>query len=206
MRFLFKSSICLIFLFTGTILIMAQTQDALQITSDGNVNVPSGKIQEKGNDLLPKGAIIMWYGDKAPAGWAICDGSNGTPDLRGRFVVGADGASTEYKPNAKGGQSSIKLTEGNLPGHSHGVELTTDVAGNHRHNQNYVHYRQSGGDEKVEFPMFFKYSYWPEQTTITSDQSGDHQHKIKGNTETTGGNTDFDNRPPYYALYYIMKL
>lgn len=60
----------------------------VEITGDLNV---TGKIQQGGNELLPAGSIIMWYGAApAPKGWAICDGTNKTPDLRGRFVIGAD--------------------------------------------------------------------------------------------------------------------
>lgn len=59
---------------------------------------------------IPSGGIIMWSGDisKIPAGWKLCDGSNGTPDLRDRFVVGAG---TSYSTGATGGSIS----------HSHGT-------------------------------------------------------------------------------------
>ena len=41
--------------------------------------------------LLPAGLILLWSGSQAsiPSGWALCDGTNSTPDLRGRFVIGA---------------------------------------------------------------------------------------------------------------------
>jgi microcystin-dependent protein len=70
---------------------------------------------------LPPGAIILWNGslNGIPQGWAICNGSNGTPDLRGRFVVGAG---PDYDYGAVGGQRSIALTTGNLPSHSHGYQ------------------------------------------------------------------------------------
>jgi hypothetical protein len=40
--------------------------------------------------VIPKGIIVMWSGSTAPGGWHLCNGSNDTPDLRGRFIVGYD--------------------------------------------------------------------------------------------------------------------
>ena len=54
---------------------------------------------------VPNGAIIMWSGTVAtiPDGFSLCDGSNGTPDLRNRFVIGAGGT---YAVGATGGSSA----------------------------------------------------------------------------------------------------
>lgn len=43
---------------------------------------------------IPAGVIGMWSGLRAniPSGWALCDGSNGTPDLRGKFIQEVEGA------------------------------------------------------------------------------------------------------------------
>ena len=58
------------------------------------------------SNILPKGLISMWYGSIAsiPSGWALCDGTNSTPDLRDRFIVGAG---TTYSPNNVGGSSAV---------------------------------------------------------------------------------------------------
>lgn len=71
-----------------------------------------------GADGLPSGVVVMWSGDRVeiPAGWALCDGENGTPDLRDRFVVGAG---KSYNVNAAGGEAEHKLTIGELAQHSH---------------------------------------------------------------------------------------
>ncbi|CAK7055326.1 hypothetical protein [Bilophila wadsworthia] len=56
-------------------------------------------------DIEPRGVVKMWYGEaaKVPAGWAICDGTQGTPDLRDRFAIGAGG---KYGLEATGGAES----------------------------------------------------------------------------------------------------
>ncbi len=49
----------------------------------------------------PIGTIVVWSGsvDDIPTGWALCDGEDGRPDLRGKFVLGAGGI---YNPGAAG--------------------------------------------------------------------------------------------------------
>ena len=57
-------------------------------------------------DIEPRGVVKMWYGDASavPRGWAICDGTQGTPDLRDSFIIGAGG---KYALDAKGGAASV---------------------------------------------------------------------------------------------------
>ncbi len=66
--------------------------------------VPPGFIDGV-DDTVPPGSIVMWSGPLAdiPAGWALCNGTNGTPDLTNRFVLGV---STSEEPGAIGGSSS----------------------------------------------------------------------------------------------------
>ena len=81
----------------------------------GNVTV-TGVVS--GYGTAPVGCIILWSGaaNKIPEGWALCNGQNGTPDLRNRFVVGAGG---EYQVNATGGEKTHTLTANEMPRHSH---------------------------------------------------------------------------------------
>lgn len=56
-------------------------------------------------DIEPRGVVKMWYGEASavPEGWAICDGTQGTPDLRDSFIIGAGG---KYALDARGGAAS----------------------------------------------------------------------------------------------------
>src|SRR6056297_3350468 len=85
----------------------------------------TGALQDSGSPstaLIPSGGIILWSGllTSIPTGWSLCDGSNGTPDLRNRFVVGAG---DQYSRNDIGGSDTVQLTEGELPSHSHNIPL-----------------------------------------------------------------------------------
>jgi len=70
-------------------------------------------------ERVPKGAIIMWSGsiDNIPTGYALCDGENGTPDLRGKFIVGYDPSDDDYNEIGEfGGEKySVRRNKGNLP-------------------------------------------------------------------------------------------
>lgn len=72
-----------------------------------------------------KGMIIEWYGSIAsiPSGFALCDGNNGTPDLRNRFVVGAGDT---YAVGAEGGALTHTHTVNQIT-HSHGMEAGEDI-------------------------------------------------------------------------------
>ena len=60
----------------------------------------------------------MWHGadNAVPTNWALCNGSNGTPDLRNQFVVGRGGL---YGAGSTGGEATTTLVEANLPSHTH---------------------------------------------------------------------------------------
>ena len=68
------------------------------------------------SSIIPSGLIMMYYGNNIPDGWALCDGTNGTPDLRNRFIIGAGDI---YTSGDTGGESVHILTIDEMPKHSH---------------------------------------------------------------------------------------
>jgi hypothetical protein len=89
---------------------------------------PSGA----GFGFIPSGGIILWSGSVAsvPSGWFLCNGSNGTPDLRNRFVVGAGDT---YAVGATGGADSVTLDASQMPAHTHTFSGSTNTTGAHTH-------------------------------------------------------------------------
>ena len=68
------------------------------------------------NGSIPIGGIIMWTKNSIPAGWRLCNGSGGTPNLVNRFVVGAG---HWYGIRGTGGVNSVALHYNHMPKHSH---------------------------------------------------------------------------------------
>jgi len=145
--------------------------------------------------IVPRGVIVMWSGTigSIPNGWHLCDGTDGTPDLRDRFILGIPPG---QEPGQTGGAHSRALTVANLPTHNHPASCS--IAGAHTHGV-----EQRGGD--AGSARDFMHRLWG--GTVHYDHmtsAGDHTHTITiGNT---GSGTAFDNRPAYFTLAFIMKL
>lgn len=143
---------------------------------------------------LPSGAIILWSGSigSIPAGYYLCNGSNGTPDLRNRFVVGAG---STYAVDATGGSADAIVVS-----HTHTFSGTTAAAGSHNHtvtasNQSSQNGTVSGGGTLPATGS----------STLTTSTVADHTHTYSGTTASAGSSGTNANLPPYYALCYIMK-
>jgi hypothetical protein len=113
----------------------ANPKNALTLSQAGalaalaSVNAPS--IQKAGNELLPTGVICMCSGSIAtiPAGWALCNGANGTPNLQDMFIVGAGNSYAAAQTGGATSQQNVATTTAGS--HNHTGAVTTAGAHNH---------------------------------------------------------------------------
>lgn len=241
----------------------------------GNLQVTTAKLADRSVtaqkldasiNFFPSGGIVMWNGSTTniPSGWALCDGTNGTPDLRDRFIVGAG---RNYSPNNIGGADSVALSESQMPSHSHnmgsagdhGHSGSTSGDGSHNHsgntggqsanhthtgsttgagghNHGYTFYGPGGGGNELEqqgrpdgdrlqrydtgTSGVGDHAHYLQTDGVSVDHShnlsisgGGHSHSVSingvgGHTHSitsAGSGGSHENRPPYYALCFIMK-
>lgn len=179
-----------------------------------------GKVQESGYALVPKNGIIMWTGTVAPPGWALCnggaitylDGSTGTaPDLRERFIVGAMGENTTDAVTGTAYPVGIGTDAGrNSIAHAHDVDPdsfnTIITEGTHGHSGTTggpsSKYRACGCPAGSENTASDTHTH----TFSIPNTQGAHKHTIDVPNTTSGAASNTENRPPYYALAFIMKL
>jgi len=151
--------------------------------------------------VFPSGGIILWSGaiSAIPSGWVLCNGSNSTPDLRNRFVVGAG---STYAVAATGGSADATLVSHshgvNDPGHGHGV---SDPGHSHSSPSNGA---PNGGGAGAAFTTGM--GNVPGHATTSSGTGISIQGSGTGiSIQANGSSATNANLPPYYALAYIMK-
>lgn len=137
----------------------------------------------KSGDGVPIGAIIMWSGaiNQIPQGWALCDGTNGTPNLKDRFIVGAG---NNYLPGTTGGNATISLQ------HSHIINDHTHSGTTQGPSSYNNDIEEGSGHTAADNGHTHKFA-----TGGASDRNTDSRLSVAQ-----------DIRPPYYALAFIMKL
>ena len=194
-----------------------------------------------GIEAFVTGMILLWSGSAGsiPSGFVLCNGSNSTPDLRGRFVVGYHDSNGDYDVGDTGGAASVTLSTSQIPSHSHttnnhthtfssshthgvsgSVSGSTNTTGNHSHTW-----------QRQDTVINNGYRPWPASnndcgvSNQNTSSNGNHSHTFSGSfsvtsgsgtasgttgnanpsTNSAGGGGSHENRPPYYALCYIMK-
>jgi hypothetical protein len=170
------------------------TNASITVDAQGRLTAASTGV------AIPSGLISLWSGSigSIPGGWFLCDGNNGTPDLRDRFVVGAGSA---YAVAATGGNANATLVSHTHtasvvdPGHAHltGIDQELNPQGvsvaRYGYGDNWVNSRISTAINQA--------GYDTNTNTVTTGIS------VTNSTEGSSGTNA--NLPPYYALAYIMK-
>ena len=148
--------------------------------------------------VIPTGLISLWSGaaNAIPTGYVICDGTNSTPDLRNRFLIGAG---STYAVGATGGSADAII-----PAHTHA--LTGASTDTHNLSGSLVASKpqaatgafsvvggQGGGADGGQ------------STAGLYTLADSHNHALSGSTDSTGVSATDANLPPYFALCYIMK-
>lgn len=163
---------------------------------------------------VPSGAILMWSGTIAtiPSGWYLCDGTNGTPNLTNKFIIGADAddggaAKTSITGSATqtGGSKDAIVV-------SHTHTASTASAGSHHH-ELVSPYQNTGGLTSSNYIALLESSGTPNDyqlqghgsapTLGNSSTEGSHTHTVTVNSAGSSGTNA--NLSPYFALAYIMK-
>lgn len=158
---------------------------------------------------VEEGIIIMWAGtpESIPEGWHICDGSDGTPDLRGRFLFGAG--------TINGSAWDVGLSRDNtISTHTH----TMDSVGLHNHtvpsdgqhpaqeeaytgsmvNNNYY----TTFEYIARTPVFEDHDYY----NFGNSQNTNHTHAIDSNSHTHVLEAEEVEEPLYRTLYFIIRV
>lgn len=180
---------------------------------------------------LPRGIITMWSGatNAVPSGWALCDGNNGTPNLKDRFIVGAGqsygvgntGGNITQTPsvwtNTAGTGIQVAgtaINESQMPWHAHGGRVGSDASVTTQRSV-----QETNDGEWLSAGHFYATNWSPTtarkplkefSASLSIDGTGGNQPHYHGVTDKGHAHTAtasaIDIRPPYYALAFIMKL
>jgi hypothetical protein len=164
---------------TGTTTLTGTTAAPTVSASDDSTKIATTAFVR---DIVPTGVIVMWSGSVAsiPSGWLLCDGTNSTPDLRNRFIVGAG---STYSVAGTGGSADAIVVS-----HTHTATVTDP---GHRHATDV----NAGGGDINSGPG----------SNFGSGNTATNTTGITVAISTTGSSGTNANLPPYYALAYIMK-
>ena len=153
-------------------------------------------ISIKGNlDVLNfRGIIVQWSGDVSviPNGWALCDGSQGRPDLRGRFILG-------YNP------ASAVMNSSDVNGKRIGAQVGKNLAGTIGTIGGEIRHKITLNEMAAHTHGYLPLITWHENGHGDFG-SGNYYDKKTNTTTSTGGGSPHNILPPFYVLAYIIKL
>jgi microcystin-dependent protein len=217
--------------------------ERMRITPEGRMGIGTsspttalevtGRIKDKTGFLSPAGAIVMYGGPSAPEGWLLCDGSTKSaiaypelfaaigyafggsgddfnlPDMRQRFPLGSSTGAT----GETGGTNSFTLALGNLPAHSHLIDLWSGSSGHNHGFQGYTsqqgshpgHMTGAGGGLASGSGSYSQWDGLHSHYFSGSTDLNTHAHQIYGNTTETGSGNPVNYTPPYLVMNYIIK-
>ena len=234
----------------GHVKVITEGGERLRISNGGQIGLSGANYGSSGQVLtsqgsgsaaawttvigVPSGIIAVWSGSQGsiPSGWYLCNGSNGTPDLRNRFIVGA-GSGSNYSVGNTGGSDTVTLSTSQIPAHSHttnnhshnasvsdpghGHSVSVSDPG-HSHNTSvtgaklfpgyggaHVPYGGAGGYPGTHFNMSNANTGISANASNANTSISVSTGNANPSTNNTGGGGSHENRPPYYALCYIMK-
>ena len=234
----------------GHVKVITEGGERLRISNGGQIGLSGANYGSSGQVLtsqgsgsaaawttvigVPSGIIAVWSGSEGsiPSGWYLCNGSNGTPDLRNRFIVGA-GSGSSYSVGNTGGSNTVTLSTSQIrahshttnnhshnasvsdPGHGHSVSVSDP---GHSHNTSvtgaklfpgyggaHVPYGGAGGYPGTHFNMSNANTGISANASNANTSISVSTGNANPSTNNTGGGGSHENRPPYYALCYIMK-
>ena len=212
-------------------------------TSGENTKVPlsneKGLINQINSDLgslnlmsVPVGTIVPWYNEEfygnytgtetlpsslTDKGWAICDGTNGTPDLRGAYLRGFDNSNTTYGTNVKlgsGGTGRNEVVDGSsmykkdnvfsIPDHSHSI-LDSQL-----HEGTYTNDYNSNSHVPGEM-WYHGFGLDSRQYNFKSIESSPEKHRYLTYATVNLSNNKVESglfriEPYYFKMIYIMKI
>jgi hypothetical protein len=167
-------------------------------------------VQTAVGTTIPLGVITLWYGSigSVPTGWYLCDGANGTPDLRDKFIVAAG---STYAVGATGGTANSIVVS-----HDHTYSSTTGSAGSAsgtilaRVGSDFGAFQSDSGTgvfaaSGSSLPNRMQGAAGTGSNSSVTMTIPTHTHTVSGTTTTAGVSGTNANLPPYYALAYIMK-
>jgi microcystin-dependent protein len=183
--------------------------DLPTITPSRGLTVPAsdgtttGKltITQIADQIVPIGSILLWSGSIAsiPANWSLCNGTNGTPNLTNRFVIGAGAAyavnGTGGSATASGATDATTLTEAQMPAHAH---VLTDPG----HFHTFPRLTGAGYNTGTAYAAG---GFLQDNASTTTKTTGISIAATGGGTGHSHTISSVSTIPPYYALAYIMR-